>query len=127
MGEWLALMNTKGDAITFLILDSLMNLVVHWPEFHSDETGFSPNFHAEVAGHFPSDGGECPAHKHIMSTTDLAGLDIDPSELTLPQFSSDELVVKVFVRGLDDRNNYRAKVVCKLQDHDAACFMSQEY
>jgi hypothetical protein len=30
-------------------------------------------------------------------------------------------VGKIFVRSLDDGQNYRAKVVCKIQDHDADC------
>jgi hypothetical protein len=56
-----------------------------------------------------------------MSSTDVAGLDIDPSGLKLPRFSPDELVGKVFVRSLDDGRNYRAKVIRKIQDHDADC------
>jgi hypothetical protein len=48
-------------------------------------------------GHFSSDGGEYPAHKPIMSSPDVAGLDIDPSELKLPHFSPDEFVGKFFV------------------------------
>jgi hypothetical protein len=67
-----------GDALTFLILCSLMNQVVPQSELHSTETGSAPNFHAEVTGHFPSDGGEFPAHKPYISTADLAGLGIDP-------------------------------------------------
>ena len=95
--------------------------MVTWSELRSTETGTTPNFRAGVTGHFSSDGGECPAHKPIMSSTDVAGLDIDPSELKLPRFSPDELVGKVFVRSLDDGKNYRAKVVRKIQDHDADC------
>jgi hypothetical protein len=56
-----------------------------------------------------------------MSSTDVAGLDFDPSELKLPRFSPDELVGKDFVRSLDDGKNYHAKVVCKIQDHDKDC------
>jgi hypothetical protein len=54
-----------------------------------------------------------------MSSTDVAGLDIDPSELKLPRFSPDELVGKAFVCRLDDGQNYRAKVIRKIMDHDA--------
>ena len=59
-----------------------------------------------------------------MSSTDVAGLDIDPSELKLPRFSPDELVGKIFVQSLDDGKNNRAKVIRKIQDHD---FLSQEH
>jgi hypothetical protein len=61
------------------------------------------------------DGGECPAHKPIISSTDVAGLDIDPSELKLPRFSPDELVGKVFVQSPDDGKIYCAKVVRKFK------------
>jgi hypothetical protein len=93
--------------------------VVTRSELHSAETGTAPNFRAEVTSHFSSDGGECPAHKPIMSSTDVAELDIDPSELKLPRVSPDELVGKVFVRRLDDGKNYQVKVVRRIQDHDA--------
>jgi hypothetical protein len=70
-------------------LTPLTNQVVTRSELCSAETGTAPNFCAEVTGHFSSDGGECPAHKPIMSSIDVAGLDIDPSELKLPSFSPD--------------------------------------
>jgi hypothetical protein len=62
-----------------------------------------------------------------MSSTDVARFDIDPSELKLPhfspvsRFSPDELVGKVFVRNLENGQNYHAKMVRKIQDHDADC------
>jgi hypothetical protein len=95
--------------------------VVTQSELRSAETGTALNSRAEVTGRFSSDGGECPAHKPTMSSADVAGLDIDPSELKLPRFSPDELVGKVLVRSWDDGKNYHAKVVRKIQDHDADC------
>jgi hypothetical protein len=106
----------KGDALTFLVLDSLTNQVVT-----RSETGSAPNFRAVVTGHFSLDGGECPSHKPITSSTDVARLGIDPSELKLARFSPDKLVGKVFVRSPDYGQNYCAKVFCKIQDHDADC------
>jgi hypothetical protein len=95
--------------------------VVTWSKLCSAKTGSAPNFHAEVTGHFLSDGGECPDHKPTMSSIDVAGLDIDPSEFKLPRFSPDKLVGKVFASSLGDDQNYCAKVVQKIQDHDADC------
>jgi hypothetical protein len=57
--------------------------------------------------------------KLIQSTTDPAGLDINPSDLKMPQFSPDEFLGKTFVRTLDDGNSYKATVLRKIQDHDA--------
>jgi hypothetical protein len=65
----------------------------------------------------PSVGGET-GNKPIMSSTDIAGLDIDPSDLKLPQFSPHELLERAFVRTLDDGRNFRAKVLRKIQDLD---------
>jgi hypothetical protein len=66
----------------------------------------------------PSDGGEV-SPKLIQSTSDLAGLDINPSDFKMPQFSTDELLGKTFVRKLDDGTSYRATVLHKIQDLDA--------
>jgi hypothetical protein len=91
--------------------------VVTQSEIHSVETGTATkNSCAEVTGHFSSDGGDCPAHQHIMSSTNVAGLVIDPSELKLPCFSPDKLMGTVFVQSLDDGKNYLATVVCKTQN-----------
>jgi hypothetical protein len=57
-----------------------------------------------------SDVGEV-SPKLIQSTTDLAGLDINPYNLRFPGFSPAELLVKTFVRTLDDGTSYRATVI----------------
>jgi len=54
-----------------------------------------------------------------MSSVDLTGLDIDPSELKLPRFSPDELIGREFIRNHDDGKGYRAKVIRKILDNDA--------
>jgi hypothetical protein len=117
-GRVVGIAKHKGYVLTFLALDSLTNQVVTRSELCSAGTG---DFCEEVTGHFSSDGGECPAHKPIMSSTDVAVLDIDPSKLKFPRFFPDELMGKVFVWSLDDGKDYSAKVVRKIQDHDADC------
>jgi hypothetical protein len=42
-------------------------------------------------------------------------------DLKLPRFSPDKLVGNLFVHSLDDAQNCCAKVVRKIQDHDADC------
>jgi hypothetical protein len=55
-----------------------------------------------------------------LSSTDLAGLDINPSDMKLPRFSPDELMGRrTFIRQLDDSTSYRAKILRKIQDNDA--------
>jgi hypothetical protein len=57
--------------------------------------------------------------KLIQSTTDLAGLDINQSDLKMPRFSPDELLVKTFVRRLADGTSYKATVLRKFPDLEA--------
>jgi hypothetical protein len=54
-----------------------------------------------------------------MASSDIAGLDINQSDLKLLRFSPEELIGKLFVRDLDDGNSYHAKVVHKIIDQDA--------
>jgi hypothetical protein len=64
-----------------------------------------------------SAGGETA--KPIMLSTDLLdGLDIDPSDLKLLQFSPEELLGQTFVRTMDDGRNVCAKILRKIQDLD---------
>jgi hypothetical protein len=104
----------KGDCLTFLVLDSVTSRVVARSELRSGLTTTLPNFRSIL----PPDGGES-SPKIIQSTTDLAGLDINPSDLKMPRFSPDELIGKTFVRTLEDGNNYKATVLRKIQDHEA--------
>ena len=114
LGRIVGIAKHKGDCLTFLVLDSVTSQVVARSELHSGLTSTSPNFRSLL----PSDGGEV-SPKLIQSTTDLAGLDINPSDLKMPRFSPDELIGNTFVRTVDDGNSYRATVLCKIQDHDA--------
>jgi hypothetical protein len=54
-----------------------------------------------------------------MASSDISGLDINPSDLKLPRFSPQELIGKLSVRDLDDGNSYYAKVVRKIIDQDS--------
>jgi hypothetical protein len=54
-----------------------------------------------------------------MASSDIAGLDINPSDLKIPCFSPEDFIGKLFVRDLDDGNSYRAKVVCKIIDQNS--------
>ena len=77
------------------------------------------NIRAEFLGNSSPDGVEPSSVKPIMSATDIADLDINPSDLKLPRFSPDELIGKLFVRDLEDGKSYRARVVRKIMDQDA--------
>jgi hypothetical protein len=63
--------------------------------------------------------GDAHGHKPFMASSDIAGLDINPSDFKLPRFSPEELIGKLFAQDLDDGNSYRAKVVRKIIDQDS--------
>ena len=105
--------------MTFLVLDSITSKVVSRSELRSALTNDTPNLRAEQAATLLSADGETPASKPILSSTDVAGLDINPSDLKLPRFSPEELLGKTFLRQLDDGKSYRAKVIRKILDQDA--------
>ena len=119
LGRIVGVAEHKGDALTFLVLDTLNNQVVTRSELRSAVTASTPNLRAEFLGHPSAEGKEPSSVKPIMSATDIAELDINPSDLKLPRFSPDELIGKLFVRELEDGKSYRARIVRKIMDHDA--------
>jgi hypothetical protein len=64
----------------------------------------------------PEDGGEKPV---LQSTADIRGLSIDPSGLRLPKLSPEELLGLTFIKEADGQK-FRARVVRKINDDDAA-------
>ena len=119
LGRIVGVAEHKGDALTFLVLDTLNNQVLARSELRSAVTVDTPNIRAEFLGNSSPDGVEPSSVKPIMSATDIADLDINPSDLKLPRFSPDELIGKLFVRDLEDGKSYRARVVRKIMDQDA--------
>jgi hypothetical protein len=72
----------QGDSLTFLVMDSITSQVLARSELRSADTCKMSNLRCNPQ----SDGGEAVGSKPIMSATDLAGLDIDPSDMKLPRF-----------------------------------------
>jgi hypothetical protein len=114
LGHIVGVAEHQGDSLTFLVLDSITMQVVARSELRSALNAKAPNLRCNP----PSAGGEQVPVKPILSSTDLAGLDIDPSDLKLPQFSPDELLGRSFVRTLDDGRSSRATILRKIQDMD---------
>ena len=57
--------------------------------------------------------------KTIMSSTDIAGLNIEPTRLKLPKFSPDELIGQTFIQQDDDGTNYSATIVKRIKDKES--------
>ena len=108
----------QGDALTFLIMDDITHQVVARSELRA-HNHLHPNLRTvPTLDNSDAVGGE-PPYKPIMSSSDLSGLDIDPTTLKLPKFSPDELLGRTFIRKDKDGNHYSAKVVRKIIDKDA--------
>ena len=110
----------QGDAMTWLLLDDITKKVVCRSAVRTAIDPSTPNLRAEhpiIDGTLSSDAGEI--HKPILSVSDLTG-HVDTSSLKLPKFSPEELTGLTFTRELDDGKTYRAKIVQKILDNDAA-------
>jgi hypothetical protein len=110
----------QGDAMTWLLLDDATKKIVCQSAVRMALDPSTPNLRAEaslVDGSLRSDVGEI--HKPIHSVSDLTG-HADTSSLKLPKFSPEELTGITFTRHMDDGRSYRAKIVQKILDNDAA-------
>jgi Reverse transcriptase (RNA-dependent DNA polymerase) len=122
-GRIVGIAEHQGDALTFLVLDDLTDKVVARSELRSALDPNAPNLRAEnpqALANFHSDGGEySAAAKPIMSASDVADINVNPSDLKLPKFTPSELLGLTFLRELDDGNTYRATVARKIIDKEA--------
>jgi hypothetical protein len=111
----------QGDAMTWLVLDDITQQVICRSAIRSAVDIMNPNLRAEhplidsTMG-LGSEAGEM--QKPIHSVSDLTGQ--DASSRKLPMFSPDELTGITFLRELDNGKSYKAKVVQKILDQDAA-------
>ena len=108
----------RGDALTFLIMDDITKQVIPRSELRAHDP-IHPNLRTAAFDNPNLVGGEPPEFKPIVSSSDLTGLDIDPTMLRLPRFSPDELMGQTFIRSDEDGNHFAAKVVRKITDKDA--------
>jgi hypothetical protein len=106
--------------MTWLILDDQSKKVLCRSAIRTALDPNNPNLRAEhpsIDASSSSDVGEI--HRPIHSVSDLTG-NVDTSLLNLPKFSPEELIGQTFMRDMEDGNRYRALVVQKILDRDAA-------
>ena len=128
---WIALVLFlhQGDVLTYLVLTDDTLQVIARSNVRSALSPTHPNYRAYAP--LPSDGGEdlipmnvdpgdSPHHVKdiIYNSSDIAGVNIDPSELKLPYFTPDELLNRTFLHEVDGQR-MRARVVRKIMDNDA--------
>ena len=105
-----------GDILTHLILTKDTEQVITRSAVRKATDAQNLNLRAQACT--PTEDGEM--QPTLKSTSDLRGLDIDPSVLMLPKLSPEELMGLTFIRESDDGQKLRAKVVRKINDDDAA-------
>jgi hypothetical protein len=107
----------QGDALTFLIIDDVTQQVLARSELRPVDA-LAPNLRTPNVGTSNLAEGELVPTKTILSSIDVAGLDIEPTRLKLPKFSPDELLGQRFIKHDNDGNNYSAKVIKRIIDKD---------
>jgi hypothetical protein len=117
-GRMVGIADHQGDALTFLIMDDITHRIVPRSELRAHDP-LLPNIRATNPDISNEIGGEPLQFKPIMSSSDIAGLHIDPTSLKLPKFSPDELMGRTFIQTDDEGNHYAAKVVRKITEQDS--------
>jgi hypothetical protein len=69
---------------------------------------------------FPVQLMGAPSMAILLSASDLSGLDIESTDLTLPHFSTYQLVGLTFIHNIKDASKHRATVAKKIVDINAA-------
>jgi hypothetical protein len=128
-GRWVGIAEHQGDVLTYLVLTDDTLQVIALSNVRSTLSPMHPNY--RVFARSLSDGGEdfipmnvdpgdspCDVKDIIYNSSDIAGVNVDPSELKLPYFTPDELLNRTFLRKVDGQQ-MRARVVRKIMDNDA--------
>jgi hypothetical protein len=55
----------------------------------------------------------------VMFTKDIAAIAMEPSDLSLPEFSPDELLGQTYLKDMENGQRMRARVSQKIMDTDA--------
>jgi hypothetical protein len=128
-GCWVGIAEHQGDVLTYLVLTDNTLQVIACSNVCSALSSMHPNYRAYTP--MPSNGGkdliplnvdpgDSPRHVKdiIYNSSDIAGVNVDPSELKLPYFTPDELLIRTFLHEVDGQR-MRARVVWKVMDNDA--------
>ncbi len=115
--------------LTYLVLTNNTLQVIARSNVRSALSPTHPNYCAYAL--LPSNGGEdlipmnvdpggspYQVKDFIYNSSNIAGVNVDPSELKLPNFMPDELLNRTFLHEVDGQR-MRARVVRKIMDNDA--------
>jgi hypothetical protein len=116
LGRFVGIAEHQGDVLTYLILTDDTLQVIARSSVRSALTTEDQNLRASTDAGEPSNGDGKPI---VMSTKDIAAIAIEPSDLSLPEFSPDELLGQTYLREMEDGQRMRARVSRKIQDVDA--------
>ena len=118
LGRWVGVAETSGDALTYHILDVE---TLHVVTRSVVRTALKlDQYNQKVSEPIPSGGEQDHVGVKIHSLKDLMPPDIDPNEINLPTFSPTELLGKSFLTTDMDGNKFKATIIKKIQDKEAA-------
>ena len=103
LGCWVGIAAKHGDALTYLVLSHDTEQVVVCSNVRHAKDPLFPNIRACLpapSGPSSLDGGEVSSRPVLHSQSDA--LDVNPSNLELPNFSPDELLGLSFLRDTDN-------------------------
>jgi hypothetical protein len=136
-GCWVGIAEHQGDVLTYLVLTNNTLQVIARSHVRTALSPTHPNYRAYAPS--PSNGGEdliplnvdpgdSPRHAKdiIYYSSNIAGVNVDPSELELPYFTPDELLNRTFLHEVDGQR-MRARVVRKIMDNDALTHKSIKF
>jgi hypothetical protein len=117
LGRFVGIAENQGDVLTYLLLTDDTLQVIARSSARSALDLDNTNMRASTDAGESGNGSGKPI---IMSTKDIAAIAIEPSDLSLPEFSPDELLGQTYLRDMEDGQQMRARVSRKIQDMDAA-------
>ena len=118
IGCWVGVAENTGDALTYLILDSVTENVVKRSVIRTATNLKDPNYRPINVS--PAEGEEeHEAAPYVKSVKDFMPPHVDPADVKLPTFSPHELLGMSFVHTDANGNQQKATVVKKINDADA--------
>jgi hypothetical protein len=117
LGRFVGIAEHQGDVLTYLILTDDTLQVITRSSVRSALGAEDTNWRASTDAGEDGNGGDGKAI--VMSTNDIAAIAMEPSDLSLPEFSPDELLGQTYLKDMENGQRMRAKVSRKIMDTDA--------
>ena len=119
IGRWVGVAENTGDALTYLILDSVTEKVVKRSVVRTATNLKDPNYRPVNVPTAEGEEEHESTSSFVRSVKDVLPPHVDPADVKLPSFSPHELLGMSFVHTDANGNQQKATVVKKINDADA--------